>query len=210
MDTGRCLTFSDSRLMHISGGSNFMSVRAAFSHHLVLIMRKQNGQCRHQCMSAGATLATIRVTWRILQTNLVVLLAEVTPERFCRARRHQHQRLEGHMMHRIPIGQESPIRSTFHRDAISRIDRSPVPSVSRPITKLFRHTMSSSDSSLASSFFSSAFSSAGAAPPAAAAGAEPPPPPPDGTEASFWDPSEMSCGSVTTQTTQIPGLVTRD
>jgi len=28
-------------------------------------------------------------------------------------------------MHRIPTGQESPIRSTFHRDAISRIDRSP-------------------------------------------------------------------------------------
>jgi hypothetical protein len=118
--------------------------------------------------------------------------------------------VEGHMMHRIPTGQESPIRSTFHRDAISRIDRSPVLSVSRPITTSCRHTMSSSDSSLASSFFSSAFSSAGAAPPAAAAGAEPPPPPPDGTEASFWDPSEMSCGSVTTRTTQTPGLVTRD
>jgi hypothetical protein len=28
MDTGRCLTFSESRLMHISGGSNFISLRA--------------------------------------------------------------------------------------------------------------------------------------------------------------------------------------
>jgi hypothetical protein len=38
----------------------------------------------------------------------------------------EQNRVEGHKMHRIPTGQESPIRTTFHRDAISRIDRSPV------------------------------------------------------------------------------------
>jgi hypothetical protein len=43
MGTGRCLTFSDSRLMHISGGSNFISLGAAVvSHHLTLMVRKEN------------------------------------------------------------------------------------------------------------------------------------------------------------------------
>jgi hypothetical protein len=41
MDTGRCLTFSESRLMHISGGSNFISLDAAVSPYLILMLLKQ-------------------------------------------------------------------------------------------------------------------------------------------------------------------------
>jgi hypothetical protein len=46
MDTGRCLTFSDSRLMHISGGSNFISLGAALSHHAILMLLKERGWYR--------------------------------------------------------------------------------------------------------------------------------------------------------------------
>lgn len=45
MDTDRCLTFSDSRLMHISGGSNFISLSAQCSHQFTLMLLKAKDGC---------------------------------------------------------------------------------------------------------------------------------------------------------------------